>query len=78
MSKPSFPLEIWAEEDQVLPNTHRQNRLRPIDDLWRKGWDLGQKPSCEELNYIFNMLGTWAKYIADEQIPAQEGRYLVT
>lgn len=77
MSKPNFPLEIWAEEDQILPNTHRQNRLRPIDDLWRKGWDLGQKPSCEELNYIFNMLGTWAKYISDEQIPAQEGRYLV-
>ena len=77
MAKPSFPLEIWAYEDQILPNSHKQNKMRPIDDLWRKGWDKGQKPSCEELNYLLNMMATWAKYISEDQIPSMEGRYLV-
>ena len=59
---PTFPLEIWAETDLVLPNSGRQNKVRPIDDLWQKGWDKGQKPDCETFNYLLNLYGQWLQY----------------
>lgn len=76
MAAPTVPIEIWAEGDVILPNTHELNKARPINDLWNKGWDLGEKPSCEELNYVLNMLTAWAKYINAEQIPGLDSRYL--
>ena len=65
ITKPVFPLEIWAETDLVLPNSGRQNKVRPIDDLWQKGWDKGQKPDCEAFNYLLNMYGQWLQYTLD-------------
>lgn len=60
---PVFPLEIWAKSDLVLPNSGRQNKVRPIDDLWQKGWDKGQKPDCEAFNYLLNLYGQWLQYV---------------
>lgn len=65
ITKPIFPLEIWAEADLVLPNSGRQNKVRPIDDLWQKGWDKGQKPDCEAFNYLLNLYGRWIQYTLD-------------
>ena len=65
ITKPVFPLEIWAEADLVLPNSGRQNKVRPIDDLWQKGWDKGQKPDCEAFNYLLNLYGKWIQYTLD-------------
>ena len=65
ITKPIFPLEIWAEADLVLPNSGRQNKVRPIDDLWQKGWDKGQKPDCEAFNYLLNLYGRWIQYSID-------------
>lgn len=65
ITKPVFPLEIWAETDLVLPNSGRQNKVRPIDDLWQKGWDKGQKPDCEAFNYLLNLYGRWIQYTLD-------------
>lgn len=65
ITKPILPLEIWAETDLVLPNSGRQNKVRPIDDLWQKGWDKGQKPDCEAFNYLLNMYGQWLQYTLD-------------
>lgn len=65
ITKPVFPLEIWAEADLVLPNSGRQNKVRPIDDLWQKGWDKGQKPDCEAFNYLLNLYGRWIQYSID-------------
>lgn len=65
ITKPVFPLEIWAEADLVLPNSGRQNKVRPIDDLWQKGWDKGQKPDCEAFNYLLNLYGRWIQYTLD-------------
>lgn len=62
---PVFPLEIWAKSDLVLPNSGRQNKVRPIDDLWQKGWDKGQKPDCEAFNYLLNIYGQWLQYVLD-------------
>lgn len=62
---PVFPLEIWAKSDLVLPNSGRQNKVRPIDDLWQKGWDKGQKPDCEAFNYLLNLYGQWLQYVLD-------------
>lgn len=76
MAAPTVPIEIWAYGNIVLPNTHELNKSRPIDDLWNKGWDLGEKPSCEEFNYVLNMVTAWAKYITGEQIPDLDGRFL--
>ncbi|QXL90286.1 hypothetical protein [Salmonella phage NINP13076] len=76
MAAPTVPIEIWAYGDIVLPNTHELNKARPIDDLWNKGWDLGEKPTVEEFNYVLNMLTAWAKYITGEQIPGLDSRFL--
>lgn len=76
MAIPTVPIEVWALSDYVLPNTGQLNKQRPIDDLWEKGYDKGQKPSAETWNYLFNMLARWIKYIYDEQIPALDGHFL--
>lgn len=76
MAAPTVPIEIWAYGDIVLPNTHELNKSRPIDDLWNKGWDSGEKPTCEEFNYVLNMVTAWAKYITGEQIPGLDSRFL--
>lgn len=76
MAAPTVPIEIWAYGNIVLPNTHELNKSRPIDDLWNKGWDMGEKPSCEEFNYVLNMVTAWAKYITGEQIPGLDSRFL--
>lgn len=65
ITKPTFPLEIWAESDQILPNSGQKNKIRPIDDLWQKGWDKGQKPDCEGFNYLLNLYGQWMQYLID-------------
>lgn len=75
ITKPVFPLEIWAETDLVLPNSGRQNKVRPIDDLWQKGWDKGQKPDCEAFNYLLNLYGRWIKYSID-RLDAPNTEYL--
>lgn len=76
MAAPTVPIEIWAYGNVVLPNTHELNKQRPINDLWNKGWDMGEKPACEEFNYVLNMVTAWAKYITGEQIPGLDSRYL--
>lgn len=62
---PANPIEIWASQDYVLPNTGQRNKKRPIDDLWLKGYDKGQKPSVEHFNYLFNLLTDWVTYLKD-------------
>lgn len=76
MAIPTIPLQIWAESDVVLPNAHTANKISPIADLWDKGWDLGEKPACEELNYVLNMMTWWMTYISEEQIPGLSNDYL--
>lgn len=76
MAIPTIPLQIWAESDVVLPNAHTANKISPIADLWDKGWDLGEKPACEELNYVLNMMTWWMSYISTEQIPGMAADYL--
>lgn len=76
MAIPTIPLQIWAASDVTLPNAHTANKISPINDLWEKGWDLGEKPACEELNYVLNMMTWWMVYISEEQIPGVSGDYL--
>lgn len=76
MAIPTAPLEVWALDNYVLPMTGQLNKQRPIDDLWAKGYDKGQKPSCETWNYLFNLVTAWLKYITGEQIPDLDGKYL--
>lgn len=72
MAKPLIGLDIWAWDNYVLPNTGQLNKKRPIDDLFKKGYDKGQKPACEEYNYTLNMITQWIRYITTEQVPAIE------
>lgn len=76
MATPSIPIEIWAAGDVILPNTHGENKIRPIDDLWLKGWDMGEKPACEEFNYVLHMMTSWIKYVTGDQIPELDTRFL--
>lgn len=76
MAQPTIPLQIWAESNVTLPNAHTANKISPIADLWAKGWDLGEKPACEELNYVLNMMTWWMDYISNEQVPGLANEYL--
>lgn len=66
---PVAPIEIWASSDYILPNTHNLNKKRPIDDLWLKGYDMRQKPTVEDFNYLLNMVTSWVKYVIDGALP---------
>ena len=66
---PTSPIEIWAAADYILPNTHNLNKERPIDDLWLKGYDMRQKPTVEDFNYLLNMVTSWVKYVIDGALP---------
>lgn len=76
MAVPQFPIEIWAEEDYHLPNADNPNKIRPIDDLWAKGYDKGQRPNVEAWNYLWYMQTTWLQYMYSEQIPGLDDRFL--
>lgn len=76
MAKPNIELEVWAEETYQLPNALTENKVRPITDLWRKGYDLGQKPDCQAWNYVWFMLSSWLKYIEEEEIPSMGLNFL--
>ena len=76
MAKPDIDIEVWANESYTLPNAQTINKIRPITDLWRKGYDMGEKPDCQAWNYVWNMLTLWTQYIAEEQIPSLENIYL--
>lgn len=75
MATPVNPIEVWASEDYVLPNTHELNKERPIDDLWKKGYDMGQKPSVEHWNYLFHLVTDWIRYLDQDALPGLDGRY---
>lgn len=72
MAKPRSELVVWARQDVVLPNTGRQNKKRPIDDVLNKGYDKGEKPAVEEFNYVLNMVTDWVRYLNDERLPEFE------
>lgn len=72
MAMPTTPLVTWAYEDVNLPVTGKPNKSKPIPDLLRKGYDKGQKPACEEFNYILNMNTAWTAWIVNEKIPEVE------
>lgn len=69
MARPTTPIEVWAKDTLDLPVTGEPNKQRPIDDLWSKGYDRGQKPGCDEFNYVINMLSAWTKYLVNEGLP---------
>lgn len=69
MAAPTTPLEVWAKSDVNLPVAGGPNKKRPINDLWAKGYDKGQKPAAEEFNYVLNIVTAWPKYIIDEYLP---------
>lgn len=72
MAKPKMAIEVWALDDYILPNTGQLNKKRPIDDLWKKGYDKGQKPTVEDFNYTLNMITQWIRYVTLEQVPDME------
>ncbi|URC22638.1 hypothetical protein KASHIRA_00440 [Serratia phage vB_SmaM-Kashira] len=76
MARPSVPIEVWAQQDIELPVAHTPNKRRPINDLWDKGYDKGQRPSVQAWNYMWNMQTDWIRYLADEAMPGLDDKYL--
>lgn len=76
MARPDIQLEVWASQDVELPVAHTPNKRRPINDLWEKGYDKGQRPSVQAWNYLWNMQTDWLRYIVNEQVPALDDKYL--
>lgn len=76
MAIPSIDLEVWAKDNVILPVSHQINKIRPLSDLWSKGYDQTEKPAAEEFNYVLNMITVWLKYLSEDAFPALPGTYL--
>lgn len=76
MAQPDIEIEVWAEQDYDLPNALTKNKIRPISDLWDKGYDMGEKPDAQGWNYVWFMLSSWLKYMQEEQLPGLSNLYL--
>lgn len=75
MAKPTYYPD-WATEDTTLPSTGQANKVRPKNSLITIGWDKGQIPSAEELNWELNNFGEWIRYLNDEVVPGLADEYL--
>lgn len=75
MAKPTYYPD-WAMQDTTLPATGKANKVRPKETIRNIGWDKGQIPTAEEVNWLFNNWGLWIHYFADEFIPTIPNTYL--
>lgn len=75
MAKPTYYPD-WATQDTTLPATGKANKVRPKETIRNIGWDKGQIPTAEEVNWMFNNWGLWIHYFADEFIPTIPNTYL--
>ena len=66
MARPSNSILQWAVQDITLPNLGSLNKKVPINDLQQKGWDMGQKPTADEFNYILNNFSNWITYLDEK------------
>ena len=63
MAQPTY-LPLWATDDTTLPATGETNKVRPREVLRTAGWDMGQIPTCEEWNWMFNNIYLWIDYLS--------------
>lgn len=63
MAQPTY-LPLWATDDTTLPATGETNKVRPREVLRTTGWDMGQIPTCEEWNWMFNNIYLWIEYLS--------------
>lgn len=75
MAKPNYYPD-WANNDVLLPSTGKTNKVRPREIIRNTGWDKGQIPTAEELNWTLNNIGAWVHYFADEFMPSVPETYL--
>lgn len=68
MAAPTY-YPLWATEDTTLPATDNTNKERPKDSLQTTGWDKGQIPSAEEMNWMLNNIYLWIQYLNEEALP---------
>lgn len=68
MAAPTY-YPLWASDDTTLPATGETNKIRPKTTLRSTGWDKGQIPSAEELNWQLNNIGLWINYLSTEALP---------
>lgn len=75
MARPTYYPD-WAMNDTTLPSTGKANKVRPRDVIRTTGWDKGQIPTAEELNWLLDNTGKWIHYIIDEFMPTVPNTYL--
>lgn len=75
MAKPEFYPD-WATTDTTLPSTGNTNKVRPKQVLREVGVDYGQLLTAEETNWLFNNMGQWVRYLADEYLDTIPLTYL--
>lgn len=68
MAKPTYYPD-WATDDVNLPATGQANKVRTRDIIRTTGWDKGQIPTAEEVNWQFNTIGKWIRFLTDESLP---------
>jgi len=69
MAEPVNPILIWAEQDVTLPGLDGANKTLPLVELSDIGWDKGQKPAADEINYLLNNYGEWLQWHEDSKAP---------
>lgn len=75
MAKPTFYPD-WAVQDTTLPATGQTNKVRPREQIRNIGWDKGQIPTAEELNWTLNNQGLWIRYLSQEVAETLPTTYL--
>lgn len=62
-SQPTQSVYIVAKDDVTLPVDGSANKREPEPIFGTQGWDEGLPFDCSTINYIFNNLGKWVKYL---------------
>jgi hypothetical protein len=67
MAQPTNTPEV-AITDVNLPSTGNPNKAQPGVQIRDVGFDAGQKPAAEEINWLFDNINDWVKYVRDEVV----------
>jgi hypothetical protein len=62
----------WAQLNVTLPVAGTQNKERPSEALRDLGYDLGQHPAAEELNWMWHNISEWVQYFNTETIISRD------
>lgn len=67
----------WASNNVTLPGAGTDNKVEPTTALKDNGYDLSQKPTCQEENFWRNAVYEWIQELDGRTITGFQGAYPV-